>query len=269
MKAKINGFDMAYDVIGQSGHPMVLIHGFGLSRSIWYQMVKKSLGDVQVILPDVRGHGESQAPEGAYPMALLAEDILNLLDRLNIKKAAICGHSMGGYIALAFAKNYPERLSGLGLITTRAESDTEEKRAGRYDMVVDVKSEGAVVLAESLALKLSKDKAIQEEAYRILSQTNPKGIIGALQGMAARPDSTSLLKKITVPALVAAGREDQIVPVEEAQSMAEALPGAEFLLLESAGHMPMLESPGALGEGLSRLISRIDKAGHKPLDVAV
>lgn len=260
MNAKINGFTMAYDLIGQSGHPMVLLHGFGLNRSIWYDMVKKTLIDFPVILPDVRGHGESQAPDGAYPMTLLAEDILRLLDFLTISKAAICGHSMGGYIALAFAENYPERLSGLGLITTRAGSDSATKRAGRYKMVADVELEGAIVLAESLAPKLTKDEDIETEVQRILTHTNPKGIIGSLMGMAERPDRKSLLPRIAVPALVVAGYQDQIVSIEEAQSMADTLPESEILILENSGHMPMLENPDALGEALTRLIFRIEKA---------
>jgi len=260
MKAKINDIQMGYDDIGDEGPPIVLIHGFGLDREIWKEMAKVYLSPHRIIMPDVRGHGESEAPQGAYPMTLLAEDVLKLLDFLKIEKAAICGHSMGGYITLAFADRYPERLSGIGLITTRAESDSAEKRADRYQMVDKVKEDGAIVLAESLAPKLTKDNTIKEEVHNVLSSTDPKGIVGVLQGMAERPDRRELLSKIRVPALVVAGDQDQIIEVEDARQMAMSIPNSRFHLVSGAGHMPMLEKPKELAEGLDWLISQMDQA---------
>jgi len=259
MKAMINGIQMGYDVIGEEGMPMVLIHGFGLDRSIWEEVTKKYLIPHRVILPDVRGHGESDAPEGAYPMALLAEDIKELLDFLKIEKAAVCGHSMGGYITLAFAERYPERLAGLGLITTRTKADSAEQRADRYQMVEKVREYGAIVLAESLGPKLTKNEAVFKESYKMLSNTDPLGIIGVLQGMAERPDRRELLSKITVPALVVAGDQDQIIDLGDARQMADTLPRARFHLVSGAGHMPMLEKPEDLASGLEWLISEMEK----------
>ena len=258
MKAKINGIQMGYDVIGEEGTPIVLIHGFGLNRRIWVEMAEKYLKPHRVILPDVRGHGETDAPEGAYPMSLLAEDIKELLDFLGIEKAAVCGHSMGGYITLAFAERYPERLVGLGLITTRAKADSAGQRADRYQMVEKVRENGAIVLAESLGPKLTTDEAVFEETYKMLSNTDPLGIIGVLQGMAERPDRRDLLSKITLPALVTAGDQDQIIDLGDARQMADAFPKAKFHLISGAGHMPMLEKPEDLASGLGWLISEIE-----------
>lgn len=259
MKAKINGIQMGYDVIGEAGTPIVLIHGFGLNRRIWVEVAEKYLKPHQVILPDVRGHGESEAPEGAYPMTLLAEDIKELLDFLVIEKAAVCGHSMGGYITLAFAERYPERLAGLGLITTRAKADSAEQRADRYQMVEKVRENGAIVLAESLGPKLTKDEALIKESYEMLSNSDPLGIIGVLQGMAERPDRLGLLSNITVPALVIAGDQDQIIDLGDARLMAEAIPRAKFHLISGTGHMPMMEQPEDVASGLDWLISEIEK----------
>jgi len=260
VKAKINGIQMAYDDIGQNGKPVVLIHGFGLNRNIWKEMASNYLSQQRVILPDVRGHGESEAPEGAYPMSLIAEDIRALLDFLKIEEAAICGHSMGGYITLAFAERYPERLSGLGLITTRAEADSAENRADRFNMVEKVRENGAIILDESLAPKLTKDENVLHQIHEILSNTNPVGIIGVLQGMAERPDRRDLLPRIRVPSLVVAGDQDQIIDVEDARQMALAFPNGRFHLVSGAGHMPMVEKPGVLAEGLKWLISEMDRA---------
>lgn len=261
MKIEINGIRMGYQVIGGTGLPIVLIHGFGLNRSIWKELVNEYLNGYHVILPDIRGHGESEATEGVYSMAGLAEDIVALLDLLNVEKAIICGHSMGGYIALAFAQKYPERLAGLGLITTHAAADSAEKRGDRYQMVEDVRKAGAFVLAESLAPKLTMDEAIIKKMYQILSETDPVGIIGVLRGMAERPARMDLLPEIDVPALVVAGSEDQIIEIDVARKMAESLPQGKFMLIEGAGHMPMIETPGILGEGLIWLFSQV--GAHK------
>lgn len=258
MRAKINGIQMGYDIIGEEGTPIVLIHGFGLNRRIWVEMTEKYLKPHRVILPDVRGHGETDAPEGAYPMSLLAEDLKELLDFLGIEKAAVCGHSMGGYITLAFAERYSERLAGLGLITTRAKADSAGQRADRYRMVEKVRENGAIVLAESLGPKLTKDKAVFNDSYEMLLNSDPLGIIGVLQGMADRTDRRELLSAITLPALVVAGDQDQIIDLGDARQMADTFPNAYFHLISGAGHMPMLEKPEELASGLEWLISEIE-----------
>lgn len=257
MKTTINGIELGYEILGQTGQPIVLIHGFGLDRSIWRDVASRYLANHRVILPDVRGHGESEAPKGVYSMTVLAKDIKHLLEFLGVSKAIICGHSMGGYIALAFAENVPERLAGLGLITTRAKPDSEEGRAGRYEMVEKVKEDGSKVLAQSLAPKLSQDEAIVSRMKEMIAQTPANGIIGALKGMAERPDRRDLLPKIKVPALVVAGEADQIINLQDAEQMARALPRGEFLSIEGAGHMPMLETKSELGQGLLSLIHRM------------
>ncbi len=258
MIVKINGIRMGYEDTGHVGHPIVLIHGLGLDRSIWREVADTYLSRQRVIIPDVRGHGESEATEGVYSMTLLAEDIMKLLNFLNIEKAVICGHSMGGYITLAFAEKFPERLSGIGLITSRAEADSENQQAARYQMVEAVRAKGAVVLAESLSTKLTTDEEILMRTYEILSNMDPTGIIGVLQGMAERPDRRKLLPKIQVPTLVVAGDQDQIINVEDARQMAMALPNGKFHLVSGAGHMPMLEKPESLAKGLDWLVSQIE-----------
>jgi pimeloyl-ACP methyl ester carboxylesterase len=257
MKAEINGIQMGFEIIGGTGLPIVLIHGFGLNRSIWKAMAENYLSEHTVILPDLRGHGESQATKGAFAMDILAEDLVALLDFLNYDKAVICGHSMGGYVALAFAEKFPEHLSGLGLITTHAAADSKAKQKDRYQMVEAVREKGTVALAESLAPKLTKEDSVRRQCQQILAGTNPDGIIGALMGMAERPPRMDLLPEIEGPALVVAGKEDQIIEVEIAQQMAGSLTQGRFLLIEDAGHMPMIEAPKALGEGLSWLLSKV------------
>lgn len=258
MKIRINGIRIGYDILGADGYPIVLIHGLGLDRTIWFEMASRYLQDYRVILPDVRGHGESDAPEGTYTMSLLADDLAEFLEVLGIGKAVICGHSMGGYITLAFAARHPEMMSGMGLITSRADADSEEKRKGRYQMVEAIRMRGSIALAESLAPRLAKEASIVQRAYDLIVQNKPQGLIGTLKGLAERPDRTYLLPNIQVPALVAAGEEDQIIHTDYSRKMASALPDGRFIILPGIGHMPMLERPGTLSEGVLDLLIRIE-----------
>lgn len=256
MKIEVNGIRLAYETWGMSARPMVLIHGFGLDRSIWRNLAMKHLGDQGVILPDVRGHGESDSPTCPYDMSLLAQDLAHLLETLGVAQAVVCGHSMGGYIALAFAEQFPRKLGGLGLITTNASSDSEDKRAGRYELIEQVHARGAAAVADSLARRLSQDPQVVDRTHELICQTNPSGLIGALEGMAERPDRSTLLTKLDVPALVVAGEEDQFADLAGTKAMAAALPKGDLISLPGAGHMPMLEAPEALGRGLQSLIAR-------------
>jgi len=258
MKKKLNGFDMAFEVLGQTGQAIVLIHGSGLNRTIWRTVASKFPGNHQVILPDLRGHGESDAPLGDYLMSILAEDIASLLEYLGISKAMICGHSMGGYVALSFAELFPEQITGLGLITTRANADSDEKRNSRYKVVEQVKMHGSSALAKSLAPRISNQDDSIQAAFDMIASTAPQGIIGATIGMAKRHDYWDLLPEIKVPALVVAGEDDQIINMADAKQMAEELPNGHFLSIPGAGHMPMVEKPDILGEGLVSLINRVE-----------
>lgn len=258
MKALINQISFCYEITGSKGVPVVLLHGFGLNRSIWLPFATKYLGDQRVILPDLRGHGETDATAGLYRMSMMAEDVVNLLEFLGVRKAIICGHSMGGYVSLAFAEHYPHRIAGLGLITTRAASDTAENQRGRYEMVEAVRNNGSAALAENLASRLTADANLASEIRTILLQASPDGFTGALLGMASRSDRSSLLPGISVPSLVVAGEKDEIIAIDEAKVMADALPDGLFLSLPNAGHMPMLETPEELAGGLVKLIKRVE-----------
>jgi pimeloyl-ACP methyl ester carboxylesterase len=188
-------------------------------------------------------------------MALLADDLAGLLDHLDIDRAVVCGHSMGGYIALALAAQHPERLAGLGLITSRAEADSAKKKEGRVRLAETVRAQGSSALAETLAPRLSHDPAVVKMAYALIAATPPAGIIGAALGMAERPDRTALMARLKVPALVVAGQEDQIVPLDDARHLAEGLEKGMLVEIPDAGHSPMLEQPQLLAEALVDFLS--------------
>jgi pimeloyl-ACP methyl ester carboxylesterase len=191
-------------------------------------------------------------------MELLARDIAVLLETLYVDRAIVCGYSMGGYVALAFAEQFPEKLIGLGLITTNAVADTPEKRAGRQALIDEVRACGSLAVADNLAPRLSTNLDVINKAHTIIRRCDPTGLIGSLQGMADRADKTVLLQQIRVPALVVAGEEDQITDLQESQVLAESLPEGAFFGMPRVGHMPMLENPAGLGQALGKLIERVE-----------
>ncbi len=250
-----------YADLGQ-GTPVVLLHGFPLSGAIWHEQQQRLSDHYRVITPDLRGHGRSPAPWGAYEMDLLARDVLALLNLLLIEKAVIIGHSMGGYVALAAWKLAPERFMALGLIDSQAGADTEEGRQGRYKMADSVAADGSKIVAEAMLPKLfapdlPAGAPIIEQVRQMILDTQPAGIIGALKGMAARPDSGAQMRNLKIPVLLLTGDKDQIIPPEKAKAMAASLPPATLTIIENAGHMPMLEQPDATTTAIRGFLSAV------------
>ncbi len=249
---------LSYSELG-TGTPLILLHGFPLNRAIWQSQVEQLAESARVITPDLRGHGASPAPEGEYSIELMARDVLTLLDELGIQKAIWAGHSMGGYVALAAYRIAPERFSGLALVATSDRADTAEGRQKRYELIEKVKEQGSEAAVNSKLFKsdVPEDTDFVQATEDIQKANRPEGIIGSLHAMANRPDSTELLKEITIPTLVIGGIGDQIFKREIAQEMAHALPDS-ILTLVCTGHMPMLEDPDAVTDALHQLIIRVE-----------
>jgi 3-oxoadipate enol-lactonase len=256
-----------YSDTGQ-GLPVVLLHGFPLGGSIWESQRRQLNESSRVIIPDLRGHGQSPAPTGVYEMEQLARDVFSLLDSLSIEQAVIMGHSMGGYVALAGWQLAPERFLALGLIASQATGDTDEGRENRYKLAAKVAAEGSKPVADAMVPKLfaptvSGGSVNAALARRLILNTQPAGIIGALKGMAARADFTTLLPAIDVPVLIVAGDQDQIIAPAKAQAMAALIPNATLAPIENAGHMPMLEQPEATTAVMHIFLGALAKgAGH-------
>ncbi|MDX1643589.1 MAG: alpha/beta hydrolase [Thermoanaerobaculia bacterium] len=236
------------------GRAVVLIHGFPLSRGMWAPQVDALKGSHRVIAPDLRGFGESPprrvATSRVVSMENHADDIARLLDDLGVSSAIVAGHSMGGYVALAFARRHAERLDGLVLVATRAVADSAEAAAGRRATAERIRAEGregVAALVEGMVPKLvapGTDDPDRLEAVRVfMASATPEGVIGALLGMAERPDSSDLLAEIEAPALVVTGADDTLIPVSESEAMALAIPDAELAVIPGAGHMVSFEHP--------------------------
>ncbi len=244
------------------GTPMVLLHGFPLDHSIWQPLVPLLQNKSRLIMPDLRGFGRSPAPDGVYTMREMADDVLALLDRLKIEHAIIVGHSMGGYVTLAFAHAYPQRVSGLGFVSTHAAADLPETHASRLKNARKVARAGVDFLAKDMSQKITARPELVEPVRQIMEKACKQAVIGSLKGMAERPDSTSILSSMRAPAVVIHGIDDKFVSLEKAQDMAQFLPRAWLVQVPNAGHLPMMSAPDVVASALSELIQTSN--GYQP-----
>lgn len=245
----VHGIDLAYTRRG-TGTPLVLIHGFPLDHTSWDKVASLLESEFEIITPDLRGFGQSTTLETPYTVSDMADDLAGLLDSLEIEKTVIAGHSMGGYVALAFAKKYPQRVSGLGLISSQAVADAPDRKEGRYKTAAEVAEKGTVVVADAMTPKLSADVNVQSIVRAVIEKQGKSGVIGALQAMAEREDSMPLLSLFTFPLLLVHGDADLLIPIERAREIKAALPSAKLVELPGAGHTPMMEFPEATADGL-------------------
>jgi pimeloyl-ACP methyl ester carboxylesterase len=256
MKIQLGDFQIAYTDEGV-GRPILFVHGYPLNRRMWSPQVSGLSSQFRILAPDLRGHGDSTATSSPYPMDLLATDLASFLDKLEVNEPVVlCGLSMGGYVSLAFNQLFPDRLAGLVLAATRASPDSAEAKIGRQRASELVQKEGLRAIVTGMIPRLFAPQTLAtrpelvQEVKEIMLQTSIQGVLGDLAGMMERPDSTPSLPGIQTPTLVIHGADDQIIPLAEAITMAETIPGARLVILKEAGHLLNLEQAEAFNSAL-------------------
>ncbi len=239
-----------------SGDPLVLLHAFPLSQQVWAAQRTDLAAQARVLTPDLRGFGASPDPgDGPPTLDAMAEDVRDLLDRLALDRVVLGGLSMGGYVAMAFLRRYPERVRGLVLVDTKAAADGDAARANRLRVAEAVLEQGADAVRPMLDALLgptTRDSRLHvvERVSGWLEAVRPAGVAWAQRAMAARPDSFDVLRTADVPALVVVGDEDELTPMAEARAMVEALPDARLMVVSGSGHLSSVERPDAVSEAL-------------------
>jgi pimeloyl-ACP methyl ester carboxylesterase len=248
-KVVCDGYTLCYADQGE-GEAVVLLHGFCGSSAYWEPLVPLLSGSLRCIVPDLRGHGSSDAPLGAYSIEQMADDVLKLLDELNVEKATMLGHSMGGYVTLSFAQRYASRLNGFGLIHSTGYADDEAGKEKRLKAVSTIQTEGMTVFIDGLIPGLfapgtakSRPELIQK-AKEIGYLTPPQGAAGAALAMRERPDRRDVISASALPVLLVAGEHDGIAPPEKVFSSDR--PNITKATIKGAGHMSMMETPEEL-----------------------
>jgi 3-oxoadipate enol-lactonase len=246
-----------------AGPVLLLVHGFPLDHQMWRYQAEAFSASHRLLIPDLRGFGQSGITPGVVTMERYADDLAALLDALEIQEPiTLCGLSMGGYVAWQFALRHRARLGRLVLCDTRAAADTPAGALGRLENADRVLREGAHSLVAGMMEKLfapatrQQQPEMVEATRQVMLAAAPDGIAAALRGMAERPDIGPRLGEIDVPALVVGGEEDAIVPIDEMRAMAAQLPRGTFVAVPGAGHMAPLEQPAAVNEALRNFLAR-------------
>ena len=259
-----DGGVLAHDDVG-SGTPLVLLHGFPLTRHLWDAQRAALSSRCRVITPDLRGFGESAAlaHDGRLTMARHADDVAALLDALAIDRAIIGGLSMGGYVTLAFWRRHRDRVRALVLADTRASADTDATRERRVATIALARAEGALAVADAqIASSLGATTrrthpALVHRIRDMMATVSAATMIAALEGMLARDDATPWLGTIDVPTLLVVGNEDAITPAKEMRATHERIAGSVLEVIEQSGHLSPVEQPARFDEALMRFVRAV------------
>jgi len=261
--AVVDSLELGYDDVGSgSGVPLLFAHAFPLNRTMWAPQVSALVERCRCVAADFRGFGESTvAPP--YSVEQYADDLAHLLDVLRIEKVVLVGCSMGGYVSLAFWRRHRGRVRALVLADTRAGADSEETLVKRRQMIQLARTEGATAVANAqipaLVGKTSREKQpdTYDAVHRMIAQSPVEGIVGAVEAMMVRPDSTPTLATIDVPTLIVVGEEDVPTPQKESQAMHERIAGSRMEVIAQAGHLANLERPAAFNHILTEFLSAL------------
>ena len=243
------------------GKVVVLLHGFLGSHKIWEQTTNNLAKSYRVIAIDLPGHGNTNCFGYAHSMDLMAKCVKAVLDSLKIKRYVIIGHSMGGYVGLAFADLFPDNLRGLCLYHSSGYADSAEKKKDRLRAINAVKANRGIYTKATIKnlfatknLKYLKDEVLF--ATGIAKGINKKGIIAALHGMRDRPRRDIILGLVKYPIMMVIGERDNVLPCEQLLEQAELIKNKTVLYLEHDGHFGFLESPKESNKALRKFLRK-------------
>ncbi len=252
---------ISYDDSG-AGQPLVFLHAFPLSHGMWRDQIREFAPDYRIIAPDARGFGESTQFEGEPSLAIVARDVNALLDKLNVTQPIIlCGLSMGGYTALEFARQFPDRLAGLILADTRADADSDEAKSARDEMIEFAQHHSGEEVAEKMLPKLlgqttrAHNLAVAARVRELAMDLTGHNAAAMSLALRNRRDSTDILSEIKVPTLVVGGAQDEICSPEIMAQMAAQIHGARHETIRDAGHLSNLEAPESFNTVLREWLS--------------
>jgi len=256
LEIKVGNTFISYNEAGDKQNPVIIfIHGFPFDKKMWNAQLEVLGNKFRCIAFDLPGYGRSQKTND-----ISIESYADLLDSfmhlMQIDKAAICGLSMGGYIALRAIVKYPSRFSRLILCDTQCIADTDEGRKKRYSTIEAIEKDGLGPFTEGFMKNLFTEKNLQsDESYLQAIKTtmlsaSPETVTGTLKALAERIETCSNLSDIKVPVLVICGEEDKITPVKQSQFLHENIPGAKIILLPNAAHLSNIEQPGLFNDAV-------------------
>lgn len=237
---------------------LLLVHAFPVDASMWKAQVE-SLGDEhQVVAPSLPGFGGTAPVGEVMTMDAAAAFLAGELDRADQARAVVCGLSMGGYVAFSLWRRHRDRVAGLVLANTRAEPDDDAGRERRRGVAEKARRGGSEAIAESPPPLLSENApdALWDRVRAMIRALPGEAIAAASLGMAERPDSRPILGQIDVPTAVVTASGDTLIPPDVSSAMADAIPAADLVVLEGAGHLSNLEDPQGFNTAVRSVLSR-------------
>lgn len=248
-----------------NGNAIVLLHGFPESLHIWDQFIESFNPNFKIIAIDLPGFGKSSVYSPVHTMSFMAQAVKAVLVTENVSKAILVGHSMGGYVSLAFLKLFPENLTGIVLLHSQAAGDSPEAKINRARTIEVVKKDhkdfiGKFIpdlFARENVSRLDREiEALKQQAY----QTSSEAVVAALAGMSAREDSRDLLKQSTIPVFFVVGKKDTRIPLSVVTEQMSLPKDAEALLLDDVGHMGFMEAPEKIFPAIESFCERTYQA---------
>ncbi|GAA0137332.1 alpha/beta hydrolase [Paenibacillus sp. YSY-4.3] len=259
-KLTISGTTISYEDQGE-GNVLVLLHGFCGSSGYWEQVMPLLSKQIRVIAPDLRGHGLSDAPLGAYTIEQMADDVAGLLEELAVDRYTLLGHSLGGYVTLSLAQRYAGRLNGFGLVHSTAYPDSEEAKEKRLQAVSVIGTEGITPFVDGLVPGLfapanaASHEAALDRVKEIGYKTPPQGASGTALAMRERIDRRDVLSATTLPILLVAGEDDRLIPIDRTFTTDGS--NVTKAVIKGAGHMSMYEAPEQLAVVINDFLRHI------------
>ena len=246
MRIRVGDANIFYQVLGK-GPDLVLLHPFPLNHHIWDPIAERLATRYRVILPDLRGHGDSEVGEGPATMKKHAADVLRVCEEVGVERAVFCGNSIGGYVMFELWRQQRERIRAMVLCGTKAGADDTDARINRLKAAETVEREGPEQFIEGMLARLPGESTrrnrpdIVDRARNMMRRMTVAGIAEIQRGMAERPDSIPTLATIDVPALVMVGDEDVATPLSEAEIMVRGVRGSRLAVVAGSGHYVPLE----------------------------
>lgn len=253
--------EIHYRVLGE-GPPVILLHPFPVNHEFWLPAAA-ALSRYRLILPDLRGHGDSDAGEGPATMEKHAADLARILDDAEVSRAPMVGVSIGGYALFEFWRQHRNRITALVLCNTKAPADSPEARAARLQAANEVIERGTEPFFQSMIPRLLGETTretrpdLVDGSLRMMRKMSPQDIAQVQRGMAERPDSVDILKTIDVPALIVTGEEDILTGRPEAALMHRYIPESQLRVLSKAGHYSPWERPEEFGKLLRSFLDQL------------
>ncbi len=254
--------EISYEIRGE-GPPVVLLHPFPCHHEFWNPVAAALESRYRLVLPDLRGHGDSEIGEEPALMRTHAGDIGRVLDAAGIGRAAFIGCSIGGYILFEFWRRYRERVNSLVLCDTRPQADTAEARANRLRAAATVSEQGTEQYLDTMIPKLMGRTTLSTRpdlvagARTMMRKMSAENISLVLRGMAERPDSVADLKNINVPTLIAIGEEDVLSTVADGELMRQNIAVSQLKIIPKAGHYAPWEQPEAVRTVLRQFLDGV------------